>query len=189
MVGVSVDYAGPTAAQPLEVQLDIVKNADLYAGRLKALADREAAAADKIALAGAADQILELRAKAQEEHGAAMKANADAAAALGQARKEASRITDEATAKAATIVSDAQDRANAILAAAGDARTATEAALAAARMERDAAKKARDAAELAQSRAESACVAAADAKKRYFDAVDRMQAAMALPTEARSLTP
>lgn len=102
---------------PLAAIKDLLSNPEAYKRKLDDLESAQKAADERIALAGKAGEILQLRAEADKDRGAAADVLADAKAKADAMLSQASEVLSKAKSDAAAIASAAQADAASMLVA------------------------------------------------------------------------
>jgi chromosome segregation ATPase len=117
-ISTNIDGTVGSSNQLLDL-LSVVSNPKVYESKIQDLQDATDAYNKAIALAGPADEIVDLRAKAKDDRDAAK-------AELADAKAKASKAIADANAQANNIVLDATNKANVILSDAKNKQAETD---------------------------------------------------------------
>lgn len=110
-MSVSVDTRAQAAGMTLEAQLDLVRNADLYARRMDEMKALETSLDAKIATAGTVDQIAAMKAELEAQMAGIAEKRAQADAYAKAAQEAADELLAAARTEADKTVADAASRA------------------------------------------------------------------------------
>lgn len=117
-MGVSIDMTSPSSGLSADALMDLIANPAKYKATLDELKAEQAKLDAKIALAGPAEQVVDLRNAAVAAHRNAEEKSAMADSALANAKSQAAAIVAAAQAKSAEMITAAKNSADTAMAAA-----------------------------------------------------------------------